>query len=281
MHPVGPLNPKVYWVRRVAIVVLAVAVLIGLVWFLANRSSGSSAGTSAASASADAPAAPTLTGVLAASSGATRSSTASASPSPTSGSPVSGSPLVTDSAAAPTDSAASPPAASPSEVSPPADPAVPPADTAPAPPAEPTPAPPPPSYDADGTLLCADSAIALTAITSAPSFPSGGQPTLGMTVTNTGAEACRRDVSGTLQTFTVQGADGSRKWSTTDCFPGEGSEIRDLAPRQELRYTIKWSGTTSEPGCAGERAPVPPGDYVVIAQLGGLSSAPAPFVITG
>ena len=36
MHPVGPLNPKVYWIRRVSIVVLAVAVLIGVVWFLAK-----------------------------------------------------------------------------------------------------------------------------------------------------------------------------------------------------------------------------------------------------
>ena len=43
MHPVGPLNPKVYWIRRVSIVVLAVALLIGVVWFLASRTSRSSA----------------------------------------------------------------------------------------------------------------------------------------------------------------------------------------------------------------------------------------------
>ena len=48
MHPVGPLTPKVYWVRRVAAIVLAVAVLIGMVWFLATRSSRSAAVSEAA-----------------------------------------------------------------------------------------------------------------------------------------------------------------------------------------------------------------------------------------
>ena len=51
-----------------------------------------------------------------------------------------------------------------------------------------------------------------------------------MMVTNTGTEACQRDVSGTLQVFTVYAADGSRIWSTADCFPGEGTEVRELAP---------------------------------------------------
>ena len=83
MHPVGPLNSKVYWVRRVSIVVLAVAVLIGLVWFLVSRTSRSSAGQDSAAAAVNTSAAPTLTGVLAASSGASQLDRASPSPSPT------------------------------------------------------------------------------------------------------------------------------------------------------------------------------------------------------
>ena len=70
-------------------------------------------------------------------------------------------------------------------------------------------------------------------------------------------------------------------WSTADCFPGEGTEVRELAPGQQLSYVIKWSGTTSAPGCAGERVAAPPGDYLLVAQLGALGSAPAPFAITG
>lgn len=104
---------------------------------------------------------------------------------------------------------------------------------------------------------------------------------LGMVVTNAGGSACQLDVSGTLQTFTVFAADGMRVWSTADCFPGEGTEVRELTPGQTLRYTIKWSGRTSTPGCSGDRAPVSPGDYAVVAQLGSLSSQPTAFAITG
>ena len=51
--------------------------------------------------------------------------------------------------------------------------------------------------------------MTVTAITAAPSFAVGSQPTLGMVVTNTGTAACQRDVSGTLQIFTVSAADGT------------------------------------------------------------------------
>jgi len=298
MHPVGPLNSKVYWVRRVSIVVLAVAVLIGLVWFLASRTSRSSAVQDSAAAVVNTSAAPTLTGVLAASSGATRSTLPSASVSPS----------VSASASVPASPVASDVLPTPTPTAPPVDPAaeaaaaaaaassaaaaqaaaaaaaaaVPPVSTPP-PAVEPAPAPapPPPSYDAQGKLICPDGAIAITATTNAPSFASGSQPIVGMVITNTGTETCQRDVSGTLQSFTVFAADGSRVWSTADCFPGEGTEVRELNPGQTLKYTIKWSGTTSQPGCAGDRSPVPAGDYTLVAQLGGLSSGPAAFAITG
>ena len=310
MHPVGPLNSTVYWIRRVSIVVFAVALLIGMVWFLASRTSRSSAGQDPAVAAVNTSATPTLTGVLAASSGPSRSTIASVSPSP---SPASPSPSPSPSASA--SASASAPGASPSaaasvptspaapvttvtattvtstvtstaaaaaaaapsaDATPTTDPAAPAATAGPAPTPE-----PPPSYDAQGKLVCPDAAIGVTAISAAPSFAIGSQPTLGMVVTNAGAQACQRDVSGTLQTFTVFAADGTRVWSTSDCFPGEGTEVRELTPGQTLKYTIKWSGTASSPGCTGDRAPLPAGDYTVVAQLGGLASAPVAFAITG
>jgi hypothetical protein len=102
-----------------------------------------------------------------------------------------------------------------------------------------------------------------------------------MVVTNTGTEACQRDLSGTLQSFTVFAADSTRVWSTGDCFPGQGTDVRELAPADAVKFTVKWSGMTSQPGCEGDRAQVPAGDYTVIAQLGGLSSPPAAFSMTG
>jgi hypothetical protein len=141
--------------------------------------------------------------------------------------------------------------------------------------------PPPPSYDEQGRLLCADSAIALKATTGAPSYPAGSQPILGLIVTNTSNQACVRDLSGSLQVYTVFSASGTRMWSTADCFPGEGTDVRQLAAGQAVTYNIKWSGTTSNPGCTAERTPVPAGTYQVVAQLGALKSPATPFTITG
>ena len=262
-------------------VVLAVGVLITIVWYLASRTSRSAAGQDAAAAVANTSAAPTMTGVLANSTAPSRSTVPSPSPSPAaptdSAPPASGSPTdaaaATD-AAAPAVSDSAPPTETPGPDAAGASPA-PPVDT---PPAEPTPAPPPPSYDADGKLLCADYSIAVAA-QAPPQVAAGANVIVGMTVTNSGTEACRRDVSGSLQVFTVFGADGTRMWSTADCFPGQGTEVRELAPGEALKYTVKWSGTTSAPGCAGERAPLAAGSYTLIAQLGALSSPPAAFTV--
>jgi len=298
MHPVGPLNPRVYWIRRVLIVVLAVALLIGVVWFLASRTSRSSAGQDPNAAAVETSAAPTLTGVLAASSGPSRSTVPSPTPSPAA------TPATTDPAATPasTDPAAPPPAdpaaeaaaaaaagaaaaaaaaAETAAAAAAAESAAAAAAAAAAATPPPAPQPPPPSYDAAGKLICPAEAISVTADTAAPTFVSGSQPVLGVVVTNVGAVPCQQDLSGTIQVFTVNAADGTRIWSTTDCFPGEGTEVRELAAGETVKYTIRWSGTTSQPGCAGERVTAPAGDYTVTAQLGGLSSAPVAFALTG
>jgi hypothetical protein len=118
-------------------------------------------------------------------------------------------------------------------------------------------------------------------MTGQPAFAVGGQPILGMTVTNTGSVPCVRDLSGGLQVFTVYTAGGKRVWSTADCFPGSGRDIRELGPGQSVSYLIKWSGTTSSPGCSAPRTVVPAGHYQLIAALGPLKSTPTAFVITG
>lgn len=138
-----------------------------------------------------------------------------------------------------------------------------------------------PTTDAQGRLVCSDASISLTSTVGRPSYGLGSKPILGLTVVNTGPEACMRDVSGSLQTFTVYGAGNKRMWSTADCFPGEGTDVRRLEPGQSVHYDIRWSGTTSQPGCAGERQPVPAGAYTVVAALGSLNATPATLTITG
>ncbi len=129
-------------------------------------------------------------------------------------------------------------------------------------------------------MLCTDASIALTTTVRSADYPIGSQPILGLTVTNKGNASCVRDVSGALQVFTVYNAKQQRVWSTVDCFPGQGSEARMLDPGGRAHFDIKWAGTSSHPGCAGERVPVPTGAYTAVARLGKLTAAPIRFNIT-
>lgn len=139
---------------------------------------------------------------------------------------------------------------------------------------KPTPTTTAPVRDAQGRLLCTRQGLQLTTTVGAPTYPSGAKPILGLTVTNTGSAECTQDVSGSRQVFTVTSAGGRRIWSTSDCFPGTGTDVRTLQPGESLQYNIKWSGTSSQPGCTGDRAVVPAGTYRVTAALGGWSATP-------
>ncbi|MDQ6657855.1 MAG: hypothetical protein M3Z00_06490 [Actinomycetota bacterium] len=122
--------------------------------------------------------------------------------------------------------------------------------------------------------------LELTSTAGQFSYPSGSQPLLGLTVINKNTVGCVADLSGAHQVFTVYGAQHQRTWSTVDCFPGKGTDVRMMNPGESLHYSIRWSGTTSKPGCTGTRVPVPAGSYTVVAQLGVLTAAPAKFTVT-
>ncbi len=310
MHPVGPRSPGVYWIRRVFAAALAVVVVVGVVWWVVGRGSGG--GSVDPAAATVTTTTPRLTGVLAtdtttkdpaatsdstAASSAdagtagstttdaqttTQAATSSTGPAGTTGTSTvtSATASTTVKATAHTDTTT--PASTASTTTTTAATA-PPKTTASATKTAPPPrttAPPPPSYDAQGRLICADSSIKVAAITQGgPTFPVGSQPRLGMTVTNTGTATCVRDLSGPLQVYTVYTASGRRVWSTADCFPGTGQDIRSLGPGKSATFIIVWAGTNSSPGCTAKRNPVPAGKYTVVAQLGKLASAPTPFTM--
>lgn len=123
--------------------------------------------------------------------------------------------------------------------------------------------------------------LKLVTTVGAPSYRVGTGPILGLTVTNAGTASCVADVSGSKQVFTVFDAKAKRVWSTADCFPGEGTDVRLLSPGESLQYNIKWSGTTSTPGCTGARVPVAAGTYSAVAALAGANAAPVKVVFTG
>jgi len=135
-------------------------------------------------------------------------------------------------------------------------------------------------YDAQGQLICPSSFITLTAVLANGSFPVGTKPDLGVSVQNVGDLPCVQDVSGSLQQFEVFTKAGAHVWSTQDCFPGTGTELRVFQPGETVQYSVIWAGTTSTPGCVGTRTAAPAGDYSVQARIGSLASPKLPFRIT-
>jgi hypothetical protein len=314
MHPVGPRSSGTYWIRRMFVAVLAVAVVAGVVWFVVGRASGP--GVDPAANSLTTTNSSRMTGVLATdlsstlagSDGtdavsSTTANTTKAGPTKTTGTTSTSTKATstkatgkkagkkkagnkkagdkkntttTGTTSTATKSTATKATATKSTGT---------RSTATKSTATSTKAtttaPPKPSYDDQGRLLCPDASIKVVATTGQPSYPVGSQPILGMTVTNTGSKACVRDLSGPLQVYTVYSKAGKRIWSTSDCFPGQGSDVRELSAGQSVSYNIKWSGTTSTPGCSTPRVPVTAGSYTVVAALGKLASKPRPFTITG
>lgn len=313
MHPVGPHDAQTYWIRRTVVAVLAVALVAGVVWWALGRGSGSGPDT-LASTSTTGSTAPQLTGVLATDtatdsaagsemqfeeptlSDTQGSDAADAPPSPAARSDTTGTSAVTATAgttgtATTTGTAKSPspagtvPNASMVETTQPARvtvtvtklvPATGTAVKSAAATTKPTTtAPPKPAYDSAGRLICPAASISLSAVVWGT--VAGQQPRLGMNVTNIGKQTCRQDVSGAKQVYTVYTSAGDRVWSTADCFPGEGTEVRTLTAGQKASFVIVWSGTTSEPGCTAPREKVKAGKYKLVVQLGQLKSKPLAF----
>jgi hypothetical protein len=316
MHPVGPRSSGVYWMRRMLVAVVAVAVVAAVVWFVVQRATGPA--VDPASQNTTTTGTSRMTGVLAPDPvsslglsddqavGSTAGSTTTAGSTPTTGKKAATTKKANAKAtdkkgAATTGSKATGTKATGSKTTgtkatdkkatgtQAAGTKAPNKSTATKSTATKTPAttkptttpPPPPSYDDQGRLLCPDASIKVVATSGAKSYPVGSQPILGMAVTNTGSKSCVRDLSGPLQVYTVYSKAGKRMWSTADCFPGEGTDVRQLAAGQTVSYNIKWSGTTSSPGCSTPRESVAAGSYTVVAALGKLSSKPHAFTVTG
>jgi hypothetical protein len=243
LQPVGPLPATIYWRRRAAAIVATVLVLVLAVWLVVSLTGGSGPGPAAQQSA-----------LSSSTTDPTTSTTAPTTPTPTTTTPT---PTTTTSAATTTTQAP-----------------VPAPTTAPAAPVAPAPAPATPA-------ACPDAAVGLTAQVAAPSYAVGEQPVFRILITNTSAAACTRDLDAGLQQVLVYSADGAtRLWSSNDCFPGKSVDVPVLNPGEVKTYSVKWSGTTSEPTCQADRTVVPAGSYTVVVTLGGLSSPPLPFTIT-
>ncbi|WP_433198038.1 hypothetical protein ACQP1G_02815 [Nocardia sp. CA-107356] len=127
---------------------------------------------------------------------------------------------------------------------------------------------------------CPDQSLAVKVTVEQPTYKTGENPVFGIVITNISSSACARDVGSGLQQVSVTTLDGQRRlWSSTDCYPDGAPDVRTLNRGEQAAFMVTWSGSTSQPNCAGDRVQVPPGAYAVVAQLGSLRSAAEPFNI--
>jgi hypothetical protein len=141
-----------------------------------------------------------------------------------------------------------------------------------------TPPPPPPPPGPPGP--CPDEVTRVVAIPDAPSYPVGARPLLRLQVTNVGLVPCMRDVSRKLREIQVLGMDGTRLWSSNDCYGPPEEDVRLLPVNQPVEFSVNWAGRTSEPGCPVDRRTVPAGTYQVVGRLGPLTGPIAPLTLT-
>ncbi|MDR6597734.1 hypothetical protein ACFFSW_18500 [Saccharothrix longispora] len=135
----------------------------------------------------------------------------------------------------------------------------------------PPPGPPPP---------CGDGQVSVVAEVDPPSTPAGQPVGFAIVVSNTGQLPCAKEIGRAVRELVVTTVDGAtRLWSSNDCLATAGSEVRVMRPTERFTYGLRWSGTTSRPGCA-EVGRLGPGDYLLSAVVAGLVSDPVVFRLT-
>lgn len=247
IEPTGPLPQSVYWRRRALAAVVSVLAVVLLAWLIGGLVEADDQHPVQGTATASVIGGPTSTDV--------RVTSPPASAPPSSPGPDDPRGTAASRSGTPTSGGVSP-------------------TTSPVPTT--TVPPPPPGPPAQ----CPDTVVKVDAAADVPSYPVGTRPLLRLQITNVGPAPCTRDVSRNLREILVLGQDGTRLWSSNDCYGPPEQDVRVLAPNQPAVFTVNWAGRTSEPGCPVDRKPVPAGTYQVVGKLGPLIGAATPLTLT-
>jgi len=126
---------------------------------------------------------------------------------------------------------------------------------------------------------CQLSALKISAVTSAPAYKVGDQPTLALQVINSGRAPCVQDLADRqIELQIYNGA--SRVWGSHDCQVEPGTSPQTLPVGTVVRRSVLWTGLSSQPNCAGQRVRVGAGTYTLRASLAGHVGATAQFTIS-
>jgi hypothetical protein len=128
-------------------------------------------------------------------------------------------------------------------------------------------------------IPCADDDISLTPVVAQAAYAVGSLPRFRLVIENVSDKPCTRDVGATHQELRVM-AGTRRVWSSDDCSPSRGSDVRVLQPGEKRTYWLTWSAKTSSPGCPKNRTAVGPGEYQLLGRLTTATSKPVTFHFT-
>ncbi|MEE1829118.1 hypothetical protein PUR61_44185 [Streptomyces sp. BE20] len=124
--------------------------------------------------------------------------------------------------------------------------------------------------------VCASSQVTLGLSSAQNSYQPKDKPRLALTVTNSSGTNCRVDLGRTASAITVTASNGERIWSSGDCPADRNSNWVQLPANNGLTETFTWDRGRSKPQCAtADPAPAPAGNYLVVADLTGLSGGQA------
>ena len=244
LRPVGPEPAQRYWVRRLAVISVAVVMLVVIVALVIN-------GTSSGSAVQALPPQPTV--VAAETPTPTPSATPSASPSPT--------------AAGATAKAATAPPTSTATTGPPTTTAT----TAPS--TTPTKTAPPP------LTACAPRGLRPT-LTGKQRIKPKERNTFTLSLINGSGQACIASVN--RDNFELKIYSGiDRIWSTKDCATIVKAATKKLAPEHAVEWSLSWNGRRSRVGCKSRPEIPRPGTYYATAQLTGAEPVKLRMILVG
>jgi len=125
---------------------------------------------------------------------------------------------------------------------------------------------------------CVASQLRVAAVIAHADYRVGDTPLVMVQATNTGTAPCVQDFGHNNVELRVYNGE-SRVWGSNDCGTEAGTIARTLPPHKPIRAQVVWSGTTSQPGCAGTRQQVGAGTYTLYAWLAGRQGAAAPFTL--
>ncbi len=126
---------------------------------------------------------------------------------------------------------------------------------------------------------CPDSAISVTATTDSATYAAGSTPRLTMVITNSGTDACTRDVGPAANTVAITSG-GVPVWSSDDCSPGGKNSVVTLQPGSTAQVTVTWPGRLTQGSCPSDPPLAKTGTYDLTGRNGDVTSKKTAFTLT-